>query len=135
MYSNPCSIDVKDVIESETSFVFGTDMFIGLMPDSVNDCIAIYDTVAFQQDARNSYDIDSIQVRSRAHDYNTAYTYLMTVRRKIEGIAEFTRNGTVYKGIWASSNVAFLKYDDQKRALFSINFNLIRVPIERGHRQ
>lgn len=134
---NPTSVDIKDLLVQAGVGVFSTDLFIGREPAQPSNCITVYDTGGGAQNPRFAIDEANIQVRARNIGYTDGYGKLEQVKKALEGLPQTTVNNATYIGIWASTNIAFLKYDEQERAMFSINFRVQRQPTQAdaGRRQ
>ena len=48
--ANPSSVDIKDIIISNSSLIFGNDVFVSTMPSQPDNCICIYDSGGFPQE-------------------------------------------------------------------------------------
>ncbi len=79
----------------------------------------------------------TIQIRSRNEKYFAAYESLVWIKKTFEGIGIFISNASKYIGIWASTNIIFLKRDEEDRHIFVLNFKVIRELSKKdsGYRQ
>lgn len=129
---NPCSEDIKDFLESESSLAltFATDLFIAKQPLSPDNCVTIYDTPgappALWFDASEVYDYPSIQIRIRNINYLNGYSMAQALKTYLHGQAHITINSTYYSLIQCMGDPAFLEWDEKGRVHFIINFNLQR---------
>ena len=133
---NPASIDVKDLLVTEGIGTFGENLFVGKEPAQPNECITIYDTTAGEQNPKLAIDEVSIQVRVRSANYMGGYSRANSVKISLEGRSPITLNTTNYIAFWATS-ISFVHYDENDRAIFTINFRITRLPSEQnsGNRQ
>ena len=125
---NAISVDIKDMIVAAGLAVFGTDIFIGKEPTSPDDCVTLYDYGGREQDPFNAIDEGQLQCRARTKGYIDGYNRLFGIKVLLEGREAVTVNSTDYRGIWTMSNIAFMKYDKENRAVWVVNFRVIRQP-------
>lgn len=129
---NPSSVDIKDMIEASDSGLilsFGTDLFIGSEPDKPDKCVTIYD-MSGGTPARNFTLLNpSIQVRVRGDEfgYLAAYALAESIRDFLHVKTLETINGAIYVGIVAQGDIGLLKYDEQRRPIFTMNFEIWRT--------
>jgi len=128
---NSASEDIKDMLVDNSSLglVFGTDLFIGKIPTTPANCITIRDTSGGIPDISldsSSFYNPTVQIIVRNTDYTVGYTLIENIRESLHGRAQETWNGTLYSVITAQSDIGSLGWDDNDRALFSINFNMKR---------
>lgn len=129
---NSVSIDVKDMLEAESSLAltFATDLFVGREPTNPDNCVTIYDTpgtapqLTFTQG--EVYEYPSIQIRVRNRNYVTGWNLINDIKSSLHGRGQETWNGTLYSLIAATDSPALLDYDDSNRARFVCNFNIQR---------
>lgn len=125
---NPVSVDVKDLLEEAELGTFGDDLFIGKEPSYPDECIVIYDTGGADQNPKLAIDENTIQLRCRSNDYLTPYNKLQAIKLFLEGKSAVMLDGVKYVGFWAFSNIMFLNYDENDRAIWVANFRIIREP-------
>lgn len=129
---NATSIDIKDMLESESSLglTFGTNLFIGREPATPSNTVTIFDTAGFRPDlhmeASDKYERPSIQIRVRNVSYETGWDLINEIKDSLHGRAHETWNGTYYSVIYCSSDIAFLDWDNNNRVRFVVNFSLQR---------
>ena len=133
----PMSLDFKDLLVAEGIGNFGIDLFVGKEPTSPANCVTIYDTGGGEQNSKLAIDESSVQIRSRNLDYLQGYQKLNIIKNFIEGKKPTVVDGTKYIGFWTSSNIAFVKYDDNDRSVWTVNFRINREPAkgETGNRE
>jgi hypothetical protein len=135
---NPLSVDIKDILETETAFAFGTDLFIGKEPKSPDDCLTIYDTGGSAQNSVIAFDESTVQIRARGKDYQSTWQRLNTARLALQSAPlQPASDGATIIGIWASSSIMFLAIDSLDRNIFTLNFRVIRElsTAQAGHRR
>lgn len=108
---------------------FGVDLFVAAMPDSPGACVAAYDTGSWREPHAglgNTFPLVQIVVRGLPNTYERTYLDAVAIRDLILGAAQRTVSGVTYNGFWASSDIASLGFDEQRRPRFSMNFRLMR---------
>ena len=130
---NPTTQDIKDILEDSIGVAelsFGTNLFIGIMPDTPDSCVGLYDTGGMAPDEAIEgllYPTFQVRVRGAEGGYQTAYALAQSVRNALHQLANQTFNGTRYLYIFASSDILFLGPDEKGRPLFSINFRTAKT--------
>lgn len=127
--ANPTTVDIKDKIISDFpgQYTFGLNIFIGREPIDPDEVITLYDTGDSQpSDPKYLLDYPTIQIRSRAKSYETAYSKLADIKEKIIGNEKVTINGTQYVGMYVVNDIHFLQYDFRDRSIFTVNFRFVR---------
>ena len=125
------SIDISDMLKAESALnlIFATNLFVGKEPASPSDCVTIFDTSG-QPPQLNLTDqgmeYPSVQIRVRNIDYQTGWNMVDAIKSLLHGRAQETWNGTLYSVIYCASGPVFLDYDDNSRARFIVNFNILR---------
>lgn len=125
--ANPPSVDIKDIIVSVTSLVFGTDIFISTMPGEPDNCVCLYDTGGFSQE-QYGYEKPTIQIRVRNKSYLNGYNQARDLKYLIS-TGDYNNsdiNGTRYILIKNSSDILYLGKDENNRFQFTINFQIHR---------
>ena len=128
---NTAAEDVKDMLEAESvlGLVFKQNLFVGREPIIGNNCVTVYDTpgrppvLTLSGDA---YHYDTIQIRIRNQDYQTAFDMSHKIMNLLHGSTGASWNGTLYTLITCQSAPALLDWDDQNRVRFIINFETQR---------
>lgn len=127
---NPPSEDIKDILEASSAGLdleFGTDMFIGLMPEKPDNCIVIVDTGGFPPAPKYTYRYPTLQIRSRNNNNKSAWTELDDISGVLHALYEETWNSTRYIQILAQTEPLFLGQDERQRFQYSINFEIHRT--------
>ena len=128
---NAPSEDIKDILASTSSLAltYATDLFIGEMPTSPNQCVCVYDTGGQEPDVDRIYEKPTIQIRVRGERgaYRTTQELTQACRDVLHGTANYTINSARYIGIWCNSDVMFIGMDDNSRPLFTVNFRIHRT--------
>lgn len=128
--SNPASVDLKDMLVAELGYTFGTDVFVGSMPEEPDDCIALFDTGGFGLE-EYGYEKPSVQIRVRNNKYLGGHQAARDIKYKLATgeMNNTTVNDTRYIMIKDKSDVLYLGVDENDRKLFTINFQIHRSGI------
>lgn len=134
MAQNNPAIDIRAILVDDDSVT--TPIYVGKEPASPDECITIYNTGGDQPNPKFLLDMATIQVRSRANSYATAYNNLLEVFELLQGRAAVTKNTTRYTGIMASTSILEIGQDDNERYIHVCNFKLFVEPASNSqHRQ
>jgi hypothetical protein len=107
---------------------FGTDMFVGAMPDAPDECISIIDTGGQEPD-KGPYEKATVQIMIRAGvgEYLVGYNLAKDVQRVLHEYCGKPDSGSFYyTGIWTTGEPFYLGTDAKGRPLFSLNFRYQR---------
>ena len=126
------AVDISAILvlsSSALSLVEGTDLFISREPTSPNAVVTIFDTGGLEPaSSTEKNEFPTIQVRVRgASDYETAYSLMDDIKNVLHKFANQTVNSTLYQGIWASSDIIPLGYDENDRPTLTLNFRIHRT--------
>lgn len=124
---NSASEDIKDIIVAGSLAVFGTDLFIGMMPETTSICISIFDIPGLSPDLYTQWERPAIQLQTRgvAGGYKSAYAKIKTIADYLHGRQE-TRNGVIYKLIRQEGSINHVTTDEKNRPIFTTNFQIQR---------
>lgn len=118
--------DIKDYLVSNGIGVFGTDIFIGTLPPSPDDCIALFEYAGEPPDLHWDGEYPGLQVMARGAKYPTARAKIEQVKNLLHGVTEEVINGTRYLLIHARHSPETLGKDENGRQLFVVNFRIIK---------
>ena len=104
----------------------GTDIFLGLMPDQPDNCIALFEYAGSPPDLHWNGEYPGLQVRVRNKSYAAARTKIGEVMEKLHGLHEQTLSGTRYLLIKARGSPEVLKRDNNNRVELFVNFEIIK---------
>ncbi len=132
---NSPSEDITDILlESDAGLdlVFGKSLFFSKEPDDKNTqdkVVTVYDTGGDEPVAQYFYEYPNVQIRIRGDKfkYKEAYSLLNSIKNELHGTNNKTINGARYVGIWASSDIISLGYDEENRPILTVNFRLQRT--------
>lgn len=126
---NSASEDIKDFLVSAGVGTFGTDIFIGPIPDAPDNCIGIIDTSGMPDDltldSDEYFERPSVQVLTRNEGYQAGYVKARATRTALRKY-NISQNSTSYLSIVARHDVLFVGRDDGGRYLFSVNYQIVR---------
>lgn len=129
--ANAPSTDIKDLIEDSGSglgYVFGTDMFIGQLPNSPDNCICLFDTGGGPT-LQWGYEEPNLQILLRNNTYSTGYQEIRDIKYFLNNKTNETQGGVRYISINTRSDILSLGQDDNNRYLWSLNFRILRSGI------
>ena len=115
---------------SATGLAEGTDLFISREPTTPDAVVTVFDTGGFapaSSTERNEFPTVQVRVRGRRMGYDIAYSTMNTIKGVLHKFKNTTINSTVYQGIWASSDIISLGYDDSDRPILTLNFRIHRT--------
>jgi len=119
-------------LQSASVAVPGTDLFLGLMPTSPDECVAIYEysgaaplEVLVDNDA--TLERPSVQVMTRAsrNDYPTARALMVEVRDALSAITDETISGVRFLRVQPLTSINALGVDDNERPRFTLSFQAV----------
>lgn len=127
---NPPSKDIATMLEAAGVGSFGFTLFVSMLPQDPDLCIAVIDTGGAEPvDSLTGiiFEEPTIQVRVRAGDYSAAYSKAKEVFDALHAKHNTTESGTYYPRIRAMSGILSLGRDARNRSEFSLNFRLYRA--------
>jgi hypothetical protein len=115
------------------SLILGTNLFIGMIPENVSNCVAIYENSGappnFVMGSNNLPILErpQVQIIVRNESYATGRALAESVYRVLTAIANQTVNGNRYLRVEAIGVPALLERDSNRRTVFSCNFDVVRI--------
>jgi hypothetical protein len=123
---------LADQLQTDGVATVATNLFIGLMPDSPDDCIAIYEyagspPIEVLTDNDATLERPSVQVITRAgrNDYPTARTLIENARNSLTNITDSTISGVRFLRVNQISSINALGVDDNDRPRFSLSLQIV----------
>lgn len=120
---------VGDYLDTQTSLVLGTNLFLGLLPDQPDVCVAVMeDSGSAPQFSMGpggiQVDKPQIMIYSRASrdDYPTARDRAEEIRQLLAALTDQTINGLRILRISPSGSVSPMGADQEHRVLVSARF-------------
>ena len=118
--------DISTYLKNQGVGTPGTDMFLGLMPDRPDNCIALFEYAGSPPDLHWNGEYPGLQVRVRNKSYAAARTKIGEVMEKLHGLHEQTLSGTRYLLIKARGSPEVLKRDNNNRVELFVNFEIMK---------
>lgn len=125
--------EVGTYIGANTSFTLGTDLYLALIPDTPDNCVAIYENVGVTPlSTLGSTDLPQIerpdlQVIVRNTSYATGRSNIETVYRLLTAVENATLSSVLYHRIEATTTPYVYERDDSRRIMFTCNFNVMKA--------
>lgn len=114
------------------SVTLGTNLFYSLMPETIPNCVTIYENAGappnFTMGSNNLPQLErpQLQFLLRNTSYSTGRALAEDIYRVFTAITNQTINGNLYLRVEALSVPAVLERDSNNRILFTCNFDVIR---------
>ena len=148
--------DIGNYLQAQGVGTSGTDMFLGLMPDQPDNCIALFEYAGSPPDLHWNGEYPGLQVRVRDKSYAAARTKIGEIMAELHGLYEQTlgvvtddegdegvgeddskgdgekvgeptpATGTRYLLIKARGSPEILKRDNNNRVELFVNFEIIK---------
>lgn len=127
---NAASIDIQDIIETESSSseITAYPISIGGLVEDRSNCTSIIDTPGGPPQLtldNAAYEFSSIQIKVRASNYEEGLTHLRSIKELLHGRANEVWNSTLYTLIKCLNEPGFLMRENQ-RFIFVSNFSIQR---------
>ena len=123
---------VADRLQSASVAFAAVDLFIGIMPDKPDKCVAIYEYAGAQPlevlvDDAATLERPSIQVMTRGarNDYPSARALMDQVRDTLTGITNETISGERFLRVNQISSINALGVDDNDRPRFTLSLQVV----------
>lgn len=114
------------------ALTLGTNLFLGILPDSPSDCVALLENGGtagmYTHGSNNLPELErpEIQFIVRHSSYATGRSLADTIYRTLTQIANQTINSVRYLRVEAISSPEVMDRDESRRVLFTCNFYVIR---------
>ena len=125
--------DIGGYIDAQTTLTLGTDLFLGLIPDTPSNCVSVFENggVApdFTMGTNNLPQLErpELQFIVRNSSYSAGRIIADTLYRTITQISNQTINSVRYLRLQPISNPSVMDRDANRRVLFTCNFYVVRV--------
>lgn len=117
-----------------TGLTLGTNLFLGLLPDTPGDCAAIFETVTdvpmFAMNGANSEPVlenPRMMLYVRNASYSTGRSLIDTVWKQVQNVSNDTLSSVNYLRIQALGSPEFLERDENFNTIFSANFQVMKA--------
>jgi hypothetical protein len=118
--------DIGNYLQDQGIGTLGTNIFLGLMPDQPDNCIALFEYAGSPPDLHWSGEYPGLQVRVRNKSYAAARTKIGEAMTALHGLHEQTLSGARYLLIKARGSPEVLKRDNNNRVELFVNFEIIK---------
>ena len=118
--------EIGEYLATKSVGTVGTDIFLGLMPDQPDNCIALFEYAGSPPDLHWNGEYPGLQVRVRNKSYAAARTKIGEAMTALHGLHEQTLSGTRYLLIKARGSPEVLKRDNNNRVELFVNFEIIK---------
>jgi hypothetical protein len=123
---------LADRLQSASVAFPAQDLFIGIMPDKPDRCVALFEYSGAQPlevltDNSATLERPSVQVMVRAarNDYPSAKVLISSVRNTLTGIANETISGERFLRVNQISSINALGIDDNDRPMFTLSLQVV----------
>ena len=127
--------DLGDLLASGTTGVVGTDIFLGMLPDTPAACWAVFETGGagpeYTMQGESPIETPSVQLLARAATYATARLKANQAFRVLSGLRTRTINSVMYHWAEALQSPFLLERDDHDRPVVVCNY-LLRKAVSTG---
>ena len=123
----PADKDLAEHIEDAGHATVGTDMFVGFMPDSPDNCIVLTLTGGMAPEITVDLEYPGVQVRLRNASHGTGKALINTIYSLLHQITNTTIEGRMYHSVLATQGPSYLGKDQKDRAVFVCNFAIIKM--------
>jgi hypothetical protein len=117
--------DLASKLQTAGKGTVGTNIFKGEMPDTPDNCVALYETGGYPPEIVATIDYPTFQVRTRNTDYSTGRAKAQEISDVLHGLTETTLGTTHYLLIRAMQAPASIGRDEKKRWEFTQNYKII----------
>ena len=118
--------EIGTYLQSQGIGTLGTDLFLGLMPDQPDNCIALFEYAGSPPDLHWNGEYPGLQVRVRDKSYPAGKAKIKQIVRVLHGLHETVLGGTRYLLVKARGSPEVLMRDENNRIEFFINFEIIK---------
>jgi len=118
--------EIGGFLQTNNVGTLGSTLFLGLMPDQPDSCIALFEYAGSPPDLHWNGEYPGLQVRVRNKIYAMARSKIEEVVTELHGAHELTLNGTRYLLIKARGSPEVLKRDNNNRVELFVNFEIIK---------
>ena len=118
--------EIGTYLQSQGIGTLGADLFLGLMPDQPDNCIALFEYAGSPPDLHWNGEYPGLQVRVRNKSYAAGRAKIEEVVTELHGAHELTLNSTRYLLIKARGSPEVLKRDNNNRVELFVNFEIIK---------
>lgn len=126
------TIDIGHYLETGGIGTIEQDIFLDYVPETPNLCTILTQYAGNAPEQLLSGPGDEspgLQVRGRAgpDEYETGFARMVSIQTLLNGLANTTINGTVYKSIIPTGSIANMGYDEQGRPEWVQNYIVMKA--------
>ncbi len=118
--------EIGTYLQTQGIGTLGADIFLGLMPDQPDNCIALFEYAGSPPDLHWNGEYPGLQVRVRNKSYAAGRAKIGEIVKELHGLHEQTLAGTRYLLIKARGSPEVLKRDANNRVELFTNFEIIK---------
>ena len=118
--------EIGTYLQSQGIGTLGANLFLGLMPDQPDNCIALFEYAGSPPDLHWDGEYPGLQVRVHNTSYPAGRAKIGEVVDLLHGLHEKELSGTRYLLIKARGSPEVLKRDSGNRIEFFVNFEIIK---------
>ncbi len=118
--------EIGTYLQSQGIGTLGTDLFLGLMPDQPDNCIALFEYAGSPPDLHWNGEYPGLQVRVRNKSYGTGREKIQRIYELLHGLHNQILSGTRYLLIKARGSPEVLKRDTNNRIELFVNFEIMK---------
>ena len=122
--------DIGTYLQTQGVGTVGADIFLGLMPDQPDNCIALFEYAGSPPDMHWDGEYPGLQVRVRDKSYAEARIKIEETMKKLHGLHEQILSSTRYLLIKARGSPEILKRDSSNRVELFVNFDVIKEEVD-----
>jgi hypothetical protein len=130
------AVSMKDILVAAGVGTFATDLFVGKLPRTPDACVSVMQTGGKDSNPKWLLDYPSMQVmvRGAKNDYQGAYAKAVAVKDALIGYPSQDVNGDRWVQVNQLGDLMSLGFDEEDRAMFSLNWSLIIEPASGTYR-
>lgn len=117
---------ISKYLEEKDVGTVGVDIFLGLIPDQPDNCVALFEYAGSPPDLHWNGEYPGLQVRVRNTSYSAGRARIGKIMDLLHGLYEKELSGTRYLLIKARGSPEVLKRDANNRIEFFINFEIMK---------
>lgn len=118
--------DIGEYLEAEGVGTLGKDIFLGLLPDTPDTCVVLYEYAGSPPDLHWNGEYPGLHIKVRANDYVAVRAKVKAVSAALHGLYETILNDTRYLLIKAKGSPEVFDRDEKDRIIMFINFDIMK---------
>lgn len=124
--------DIANRLQADGHGTVGTLVFVGRMPDSPDDCTAIYEYTGqsplfTHDDPAPHIERPRFQIKVRSTSYATGRAAIEEIYKDLSAIRNTTLTSAKYLWIMPLQQPFYLRRDDAERVEFAVNFECMKA--------